>query len=146
MESKLTEPYRHSISLSTDFEDGPNSFLGQFIYADGFEKRPDVWGFTLMPARFIRGDKLQVVARYQFARSTGEGGLQVQNRYESRVPGLMKEGLGDRYHAGYLGLNYYIYGNRLKVMTGIEYSDMRGGKKGGDFAGWTGFAGLRLFF
>jgi len=139
-------PYRHSYSISSDFQEGPVSFLAQLMMADSFGDRPDVWGFTLMPAKFIHEEKLQLVARYQYANSDGADGLQLPNRYERQVPNLHNNGLGDRYHAGYLGLNYYIYGNRLKLMAGIEYSDMSGGSKGGDFSGWSGFGGLRVIF
>lgn len=144
--SETAKQYRNAVSTSFELADGRNAFVSQFMIADGIGDRPDVWGLTLMPAHFLVEDRLQVVARYQFANSDGIDGLQVQNRYERQVPKLTGEGRGDRYHAGYLGLNWYLYGNRLKVMTGVEYSDMRGGDNGGDFDGWTGFAGIRLFF
>ena len=44
-------------------------------------------------------------------------------------------------------MNYFIYGDKLKLMTGIEYADMDdGGNDGGDFEGWTLFTGFRMFF
>jgi phosphate-selective porin OprO/OprP len=145
LDSEGPSPYQHSYSVSADFEDGPWSFLGQAIYADSFGELPSAWGFTLMPARYVYEEKLQLVARYQFANSTGIDGLSAQSRYEQKVP-LTDDGLGDRYHAGYLGLNWYVNGNRFKVMTGVEYSHLAGGGDGGDYAGWTWFSGLRLFF
>ena len=98
--SSNAKPYRHSYATSLNLEDGANSFVGQLMYADGFSNRPDAWGLTLMPTRFIVGEKLQVVARYQLASSRGADGLQVQNRYERQVPLLTDEGKGDRCQAG----------------------------------------------
>ena len=46
----------------------------------------------------------------------------------------------------YAGLNYYIYGHRLKLMAGAEYSKLDGGSDGGAYEGWTAFSGIRMFF
>lgn len=145
-ESNGAKPYEHAYALSFDFENESRSFLGQVMLGDGYSGRPDAWGFTMMPAKFILGEELQLVARYRFASAAGADGLQLQNRYERQVPELANKGLGDRYHAGYLGLNWYIHDNRLKIMTGIEYSEMSGGDHGEKFSGWTGFGGVRFYF
>jgi phosphate-selective porin OprO/OprP len=55
-------------------------------------------------------------------------------------------GNGETYHAGYLGANYYLYGHKLKLMTGVEFSHMDGGSDGGDFDGVTGLAGVRIYW
>ena len=115
----------------------------------GFDGQPDVLGFTLLPtydisnSLWIGGDKLQLALRYQYANSDGDNGLQLQDRYEQEVT----TGEGDRYQAFYTGLNYLIYGDRLKLMAGAEYSNMKdAANDGGEFRGWTYLAGLRLFF
>ena len=115
----------------------------------GFAGQPDVLGFTLLPtydisnSLWIGGDKLQLALRYQYANSDGDNGLQLQDRYEQEVT----TGEGDRYQAFYTGLNYLIYGDRLKLMAGAEYSNMKdAANDGGEFRGWTYLAGLRLFF
>lgn len=59
---------------------------------------------------------------------------------------LTDGGRGDEYQAVYLGLNYYLYGHKLKLMAGTEYHNMSGGGDGGDFDGWTTLVGLRMFF
>ncbi|MFK5923013.1 MAG: hypothetical protein QM496_12610 [Verrucomicrobiota bacterium] len=40
----------------------------------------------------------------------------------------------------------YLYGNKLKAMTGLEYAHMDGGSGGGNYSGWTWFNGVRLYF
>ncbi|WP_265592750.1 hypothetical protein [Verrucomicrobium sp. BvORR034] len=44
------------------------------------------------------------------------------------------------------GLSYRFYGDKLKVMSGVEYSDMNGGDEGGSFSGWTWISAVRLSF
>jgi hypothetical protein len=49
---------------------------------------------------------------------------------------------GNTYTSGYLGLNYFLYGHKLKLMTGVEYSYLGGG----DYDGYTFLSGLRFSF
>lgn len=59
----------------------------------------------------------------------------------------MPDGFGDRYQAIYAGHTYLIFGDRLKVMTGAEYSVMHNSARdGGEFDGWTYLAGGRVYF
>ena len=119
-------------------------------WGHGLETRPAVFGVTLLPtyvfARNVirKGDALQAVLRYQFAVSDEDNGLQLQSRYEQEVvPGWLRE----RYHAVYAGINYLIFGDRFKLMTGAEYSVMKDSALGHDsFNGWTFFSGVRVYF
>jgi len=43
-----------------------------------------------------------------------------------------------------VGVNYYLYGHRLKFMTGLEYATLTGGTR--DFYGWTWLGGVRVYF
>ncbi len=47
---------------------------------------------------------------------------------------------GDLYQAVYLGLNRYIVGHRLKLMSGVEYATL-----GGEDC-WTASVAVRLFW
>lgn len=139
-------PYRHALSLSTEIEHGPFGVAVDFMLADGQSGVPDVWGVTILPTLFVYRDRLQLVTRYQYAEALGRDGLRVQKRYERIVPNLADGGRGERYHAVYAGLNWYIFGHKLKLMSGVEYANMDGGGDGGDFDGWTWFSGVRLDF
>jgi hypothetical protein len=56
-------------------------------------------------------------------------------------------GFDDRYQAVYAGINYLIFGNRLKLMAGAEHSEMLdSAHDGGEFSGWTCLAGVRVYF
>jgi hypothetical protein len=119
-------------------------------WAHGLDARPAVLGVTVMPTYVLaknlirKGDALEAVLRYQFAVSDGDKGLQLQSRYEGEV---VPNGPGNRYQAVYAGINYLVFGNRLKLMNGVEYSVMHDSAKDSDtFNGWTYFAAVRLFF
>lgn len=92
-------------------------------------------GINFQPGLFLT-DTLQLVGRYQFAFAERENGLRAQRRYERNV-GLNS---GDRYHAGYVGLNYYIAKHRIKLMTGVEYAKMNAQDS------WMGCVAFRFFF
>ena len=144
------KPYDQVVSLWHEGRRGRLKMGTDVTWAHGLGARPAVFGATLLPtyqlaADMIRkGDALQGVLRYQFASSEHANGLNLQSRYEQDVvPG----GKGDRYQAIYGGINYLIYGDRLKLMNGLEYSDMRDSAHDrSTFSGWTYFGGVRVFF
>jgi phosphate-selective porin OprO/OprP len=108
-----------------------------------------VWGLTLEPTwmlldeLFGNSDPLQLALRYQYASSNEDNGLHLQRRYEEKVT----EGEGDNYQAFYAGLNYFLYGHKLKLMLGGEYARMDDdANDGGEYRGWTWFGAVRLYF
>ena len=117
-----TRGYDHIVSLSyvTYGKKGYEGlgFFTEGIYAEG-NIFGDAYGITVMPSYMITSN-LEAVLRYHYAGSDGDSGLAVQSRYDRRVDNLSSR-LGDHYHGVYGGLNYYIYGDKLKLMTGVEY-------------------------
>jgi phosphate-selective porin OprO/OprP len=139
--NNAAKPYKNSISLNHSLTKGAITLNTDLIHAGGYSN--DAYGFVLLPTYDI-SDKLQLVARYTYASSDGDG-LRAQKRYE-RKASLTDGGYGEDYQSYYLGLNYYINDHKLKLMTGIEYADMNGGSDGGEYSGWTLFSGLRIYF
>ena len=144
------EPYDHVVSLWHQGSSGPFGLGVDLTLAHGLEARPSVLGVTVLPTYVIaknmirKGDSLQAVLRYQFAVSDGDNGLQLQQRYEQEA---VFHGSGNRYQAVYAGLNYLVFGNRLKLMSGLEYSVMHNSANDTEaFKGWTYLAGVRVYF
>lgn len=106
----------------------------------------DVAGFYLQPTYDLVSDRLQVVGRYSFSHGDGADSVTAQGRYERTAPDLNGGGRGETYHAGYLGLQFFLHGDNLKLMTGVEYARLDGGGNGGDFDGWTVLSGVRVSF
>ncbi|MBP7950251.1 MAG: hypothetical protein KA004_11390 [Verrucomicrobiales bacterium] len=122
--------YDNGLALSLHLKQGAWTLTPELLAGFGDASN---WALVLTPT-YDFTKKLQAVVRYQLGLSDGDA-FPTQRRYE-REAGL---GNGDVYNAIYAGLNYYIYGHKLKLMTGVEWSNLSGG--GGD--SWTCFAGVR---
>ncbi|MFK7977050.1 MAG: porin [Halioglobus sp.] len=90
----------------------------------------DPLGIVLLPSYYIVPKKLEAAFRYQWADSSADSGVPRSSssrgiRRVAREEGV-STGSGDTYHAVYAGLNYYIAGENLKLMTGIEYETIEG--------------------
>lgn len=139
-EDELLGKFDNGIAASLALKQDRLGLTAETIYGQG--DKGDIWGFYLTPA-FDITKKFQLVARYTYAQS-GDDALRLQSRYERKASGISDSGNGETYQAGYLGANYYLYGHKLKLMTGVEFSHMDGGGNGGDFDGVTGLAGIRI--
>ena len=52
---------------------------------------------------------------------------------------------GDRYNELYFGANYYFFGHKLKLQSGLQYADMNDrARDGGDYSGLSWITGLRV--
>ncbi|NQX02525.1 hypothetical protein HQ447_17855 [bacterium] len=86
---------------------------------------------------------LQLVGRYSYANSDGPLGISGQSRYERKV--ATNKGLGDAYHSFYGGAQYFIYGDKLKLMAGIEWATVEN-SQGDSYDGYTLLSGIRFSF
>lgn len=135
--------FSHAFSLNTTLQNGRFYGYADVLGGIGTGSQGDVWGVVITPTWFVIAKTLQLVLRYQYAHGDNNG-LKL-GRYESLAPGLQDtKGTGGSYNAASLGLNWYLHGHKLKLMTAVEYNELAGGLK--DFAGWTYLAGVRLAF
>jgi phosphate-selective porin OprO/OprP len=149
--------FTDSIALTNDITQGRFGLTTDILYGFGFSgtasqagksvaiNQSDVFGITIIPSYFI-ADGLQLVGQLQLATSADANGLSPYGRYEKWAPVVAptKAGkdAGNTYTSAYLGLNYYLYGHKLKLMNGLEYSHLGGG----DYDGYTFLSGLRFSF
>lgn len=139
------KPFSNTTVLGFDVKQGSYGLVGNVVRGSGLGKQPDVWGLVLIPTYAIT-KKLELVARYTFLDSKGTEGIKPQRRYESEVPDINGT-RGDQYQALYAGLNYAFYGHKLKLQTGIEYSQMKdSANNGGAYEGWSYLTGIRFSF
>ncbi len=148
--------FTDSIALTNDITSGRFGLTTELLYGFGFEgtedrysskgkygpqtiNQSDVIALSIIPSYYI-ADGLQLVGRLQVAGSSDPDGLRVPSRYE-RLPAGDDE-RGNTYTSAYVGINYYLYGHKLKLMNGIEYSTMGGG----NYDGYTFMSGLRFSF
>jgi phosphate-selective porin OprO and OprP len=126
-----------------DFKQGRFGFVTQFGYGNGNRVKGDVYALTIMPSYYVIPEKLEAVVRYQFATSDDPNGIALMNRQDKTVGSFT----GDTYDSVYLGLSYYIYGHKFKLMTAEQLDYLTGGTgaKAG-FQGWTTLAGFRMYW
>jgi phosphate-selective porin OprO/OprP len=112
---------------------------GDASIAEGNSSQSDLWGVMAMP--FVNlTDRLQFVARYTVVESDGPNGVQLAT-YENRVV----TGRGDLYREVYLGGNYFFYGHKLKVQSGVQFGDLDDRAGGEDtYSGWSSTTGIRV--
>lgn len=131
--------FGRSIAITNDISQGRFGLVSDVMFASGNDSQSDVMGITVIPSYYIASG-LQLVGRLQVATCEDADDLRVPSRYERLVAG--DDERGNTYASAYAGLNYYLYGHKLKLMNGIEYSHLGGG----DYDGYTFMSGLRFSF
>jgi phosphate-selective porin OprO/OprP len=107
--------------------------------AYGYMGQSDLWGVMTMPFVNIT-PKFQIVGRHTYLKSENPNGVMLAT-YENRAVA----GRGDRYNEGYLGANYYFYGHKLKLQSGLQFADMNdSANDGGAYSGVSWITGLRV--
>jgi len=144
-ESTILNRYEDLFSGTLWLKDGPWSLVTEAFFGTG--NTPDVGGFFIQPTYDLIPEKLQLVGRYSHSSGDGADSTIAQSRYERLAPLLTDGGRGETYNAGYLGLQYFICGDKLKLLAGAEYANQDGGgDNGGDYDGWTYLTGVRFSF
>ncbi|RYD35667.1 MAG: hypothetical protein EOP85_18830, partial [Verrucomicrobiaceae bacterium] len=146
--------FTNAIALTNDITQGRFGLTTDIVYGFGFDgtatqkgapvaiDQSDVFGISVIPSYYI-AEGLQLVGRVQFATSSDADGVRSPGRYDEAS--LLPEGgdsKGNTFASTYLGLNYYLYGHKLKVMSGVEYTHLGGG----DYDGTTFYSGVRFSF
>lgn len=134
--------YSNAAATYFDYQNGMARFVSQIAYADGVPGKGDICELMVMPSRLIT-EKLELIFRYQLGLSSSDNGIATKNRQERTIGNFT----GDTYHAAYLGLNYYLNDQKLKVMFGEQYANLGGGTgANAGYRGWTTLAGIRFYF
>jgi len=141
-DSSTLNRYAHILSATLWLAKGRYGFVAEAFGGTGSDE--DVAGFYVLPTYDLIPEKLQLAGRYTLSFGDGSKSLSPQKRYEAVVFG--SDSKGDQYQAGYLGLQYFIYGDKLKLMAGAEYARLSGGADGSSRSSWTALTGVRFFF
>lgn len=138
-ESSFTRPFQDVAALVFIVDTQNWGVSGDLVAGNGFLGQSDTFGATLLSWANL-SKRLQLAGRYAYVKSEEPNGVRFA-RYEN----IVARGRGDRYHELYAGLNYLIYGNRLKAQTGLTYANMRDrARDGGAYDGWTWTTALRV--
>lgn len=138
-DNTFTRQLEHIGSINFRFEKTRWGARADVSAAKGYLGQSDMWAFQAMPFVNVTS-KFQIVGRYTFIESDAPNGIRLA-LYESRLV----SGRGDQYNELYLGANYYFYGHRLKLQTGLQFADMNDrASKSGEYSGVSWTSGLRV--
>ena len=137
--NSFTRQLEHIASLNFRFETDRWGVRSDISAAKGYLDQSDIWGLMAMP--FVNVTRhLQFIGRYTLLESSDPSGVRLAT-YESRVVGSR----GDEYNELYLGANYYFYGHKLKVQSGVQFADMNDSAANPDvYTGVSWTTGLRI--
>ncbi|TVP80753.1 MAG: hypothetical protein EA353_03090 [Puniceicoccaceae bacterium] len=140
------DPFETGVSISAHYSLAPFDLRAEYIQLETFDK-DTTRGWYIMPS-FFATDKLEFVGRYEQAKSDNAQGIRAASRYARNVDnGILGGGAehGDKYHAFYLGANYYFAGDAHKVMLGVERSELET-DTAGDLKATTVYGAWRMLF
>jgi phosphate-selective porin OprO and OprP len=135
----FTRQLHHIASVNFRFERERWGARTDVSLASGYLGQSDMWGVMLMPFVNVT-TRVQIVGRYTALDSELPNGVRLATYENTIVPGR-----GDRYNEGYVGANYFFYGHKLKLQTGLQFAGMRdSANDGGAYSGVSWTTGLRL--
>lgn len=135
----FTRQLHHVVSVNLKVTDEKWGVRADVSGAAGYLGQSDLCGLMAMPFYNVT-PKLQLVARETFVKSRDPNGVRLAT-YESRIV----TGRGDRYQEIYTGANYYFYGHKLKLQSGVQFGDMQdSANDGGAYSGIAWTTGLRV--
>jgi phosphate-selective porin OprO and OprP len=133
-----TRPFENIGSLNFNLEKGRFGLGTDVKAGQGYGRQGDIFGVQIMPSYYI-ADGVQFVLRYTYMN--GDDNSIRFARYENRVV----PGRGDEYNEFYAGVNWFLYGHKLKFQTGVQYATMEDGRNdGGEYDGWQLVSGIRV--
>jgi phosphate-selective porin OprO and OprP len=135
----FTRQLDHVASVNFRLDAGRWGLRTDVSGASGYLGQSDLWGVMAMP--YVNAtDKLQFVGRYTVVQSDAANGVRLATYENAIVPGR-----GDSYDEFYAGANYYFYGHKLKLQTGVLWADMDDvANDGGAYSGTSWVTGLRV--
>lgn len=133
--------YEHAVALGASYEKGRFELITDVVA--GFNREgsgaipagDDSWGFYVIPSYDIT-EKLEAVFRYAYLDSGRE---QRPQRFSVRQD-------VENYHTFYLGLQYFICGEKLKLMAGYEIATGESFGTSNDIDTGSWMLGVRGYF
>lgn len=133
--------HENVVSLSSKMKIGKFGLDSEYAFGEGYDGQSDLWGIVIMP-HFDFTSKFQGVLRYTYMESDDSEGIKL-GRYENKIGGEK----GDEYQEFYTGLNYYFYGQKLKVQAGVQYTEMDDSvNEASRYEGWGITTGLKMYW
>lgn len=139
--------YNWATSVTYNRSFGRGHLMANATVSD--DRGGDPMGIVLLPSVYLIPNKLEAAFRYQWSHANGDRLTPVSSGSRGLRRVAFDEGLlpgfGSDYQALYAGLNYYLAGDNLKFMTGLEYESIDGLSEG-ELDGLTFWLAFRTYF
>ena len=138
--------YKYALSAAYNRELGDWDTTFNGVYGDNYGDDGNFYGFVALTAYEIVEDKVEFVARYAYQGSSEKGEIKPNSRYLRREKdGVDRDFDGaDSHNSLYGGFNFYLCGDRSKIMTGLEYDNVSA--ENGTGTGATAWMAYRMYF
>ncbi len=137
----VTSRYEHVFVVGTLTDSGRLDLVTDFIYgANRLAENDDTFGFVLMPSYDLT-DKLQFVTRYAYM---ADG--KVSHPQSDVLFTKLDNASVDALHTFYVGFNYRINSDKLKLMAGYEYATAKIQGSGDDYKASSFLVGVRTYW
>jgi len=138
-DNTFTQRLEHITSVHFRLEAAKWGVRSDLSTAAGYLGQSDLWALMAMPFYNVT-DTLQVVGRFTLIDSNNPNGVRLAT-YENKVV----SGRGDEYNELYVGANYFFYGHKLKLQSGVQWADMNDrAHDGGAYSGVAWVTGIRV--
>lgn len=138
-DNTFTRQLEHVGSVHFKFEEDRWGLRADVSHGNGYPGQAGMRALMVMPFLSVTR-RLQAVGRYTLIDSDDPNAIRF-GAYESRLV----SGRGDEYHELYVGANYYVYGHKLKLQTGLQWTDMNDRvNDGGAYSGLSLTTGIRV--
>jgi phosphate-selective porin OprO/OprP len=138
-DNTFTQRLEHIASAHFRLEATRWGFRSDVSTATGYLGQSDLWAVMAMPFVNVT-EAFQVVGRVTRIESADPNGVRLAT-YENRI----ESGRGDEYNELYLGANYFFYGHKLKLQSGLQWADLNDeADDGGAYSGVSWVTGLRI--
>jgi phosphate-selective porin OprO/OprP len=154
-EDRLAGGNDWSLALVNRFGNGPWSLHSTFAWGNNGDQTTDIregdfGGIVFMPMYWLKAEKIKLVGRYLYQQADEAEGLKLNSRYiplSGRRDSVLdvNNGRGDEHQALYLGINYYLCGENLKIVSGVQHDELKS-MGSNQFRGWTVGSSLRVWF
>ena len=135
----FTRQLQHIVSINFRLDAETWGLRSDVAAAAGYLGQSDLRALMLMPF-FNATRKLQFVVRYTMLDSEDPNGIRLATYENILVPGR-----GDLFNEIYGGVNYFFYGHRLKLQSGLAYADLDDRvNDGGAYSGMSWVTGIRV--
>ena len=108
----------------------------------------DFYGGLITPWVWLVKDRLELVGRYEYARAEETEGIRLPSRYARSLQDAPETdfdgGFGDEIHSFYVGLNWHLCDDGLKLMSGVSHDLLSA--RTGDVSATTYLFAIRTWF